>query len=173
MVDTQKYKYNSGMDSKPAPANGNYLNIFNEILLDLNLLDLKQSLITNIGLIDICFEILDFCNGDYLQYPHHHKQKILGQFFSDQMLFGGEFVEWNMFLRNDLVLKSCIVLYYSCIHNVQNQQHIRSRMASNLKALFELFYQNMPYTVTKYFLALLQNVYCSNLSILIQIPQND
>lgn len=94
------------------------MNMFNEILLNLDKLDLKQSLLNNIGLIDMCFEILIFCHGDYLQYPRHYKNKIEGQFFSDNVLFGrGEYVEWNMFLRNDLVAKCLIALYFSCIQN--------------------------------------------------------
>jgi hypothetical protein len=46
-------------------------------------------------------------------------------------------------------------------------------MDSNLKNMFDLFYKNCPYSLTKYFLALINNIYCTNLTILIKIPQND
>jgi hypothetical protein len=112
----KKRNYNSGMSSEKPPIKGNYMNLFNEVLLDLEKLDLKQNLLSNIGLIDLCFETLIFCCGDYLQYPRHYKKRISGQFFSDNLLFGkGEFVEWNMFLRNDLVVKSLVILFYACL----------------------------------------------------------
>lgn len=64
------------------------MNLFNEVLINLDKLDLKQSLLANIGLVDLAFELLTICQGDYLQYPRHYKQKILGQYFSDEVLFG-------------------------------------------------------------------------------------
>lgn len=168
---TSNRDYNTGMTGKAPPSKGNYMNLFNEVLLNLDKLDLKQSLLTNIGIIDICFDTLIYCQGDYLQYPRHYKKKIFGQFFSDNVLFGkGEYVEWNMFLRNDLVVKCMITLYYACLKNMENQQYIRKKIDSNLKILFDLFYSNCPYSITKYFLALINNVYCTNLTILIKIP---
>lgn len=37
------------------------MNLFNEVLLNLDKLDLKQSLLANIGFVDLAFDLLVIC----------------------------------------------------------------------------------------------------------------
>lgn len=70
--------YDDGVIGLEIPKKGYYMNFFNEMLLDLNILDLKQSLLINIGHVDLAFELLLICHSDSMQQPKYSKVKAAG-----------------------------------------------------------------------------------------------
>ena len=148
-----------------------YLNLFNEILLNFDKVDLKQRTIKNLGFIDQIFRILGYCDGNYFGANIKKKSMIKGQYFSNQILFDeGEKVERNSFLKLDLILKCLIFLIFTAIKNLDIQFYIRQKIKENIKMIFRLIY-GTNVSMIKYFLTLLIKIYSENLTLLVKIPQ--
>lgn len=153
---------------------GHYLMLFNEVFINLDKLDLKQAILKNLEFINQIFRILDLCCEDYTTYAKHYKVQTPGQYFRDSILFGeGAKVERNMYIRNDIILKSVLVIIFCCIKNPENQKAIRKIFIKKQKRLFELFFKYMSCSMIKYFLFMINSIYLENLTLLIKIPQND
>lgn len=67
---------------------GYFLNLFNEVMVNLDKLDLKQKLFKNVGLINQIFRIIEISGGEYMKFVQSHKIPKKNQFFPDETLFG-------------------------------------------------------------------------------------
>lgn len=67
---------------------GYFLNLFNEITLNLDKIDLKQKLFKNVGIIRQIFKIIELCGSEYMQFAEKHMMTKKGQYFSDEVIFG-------------------------------------------------------------------------------------
>lgn len=154
-------------------SQGVFVNLFNEVLLNMDKLDLKQTIIKNINIIDQVFRILRLCNESYIHFATDYKKKVGGQYFSNSMLFGkNDNVERNAFLRNEVIVKCLIILIYTCLKNPDNQIYMREKLQTHLRDVFSIVYDTNE-EIIKYFLALLAKIYGENLTLLVKIPQND
>lgn len=149
---------------------GYFMNLFNEVLLNFDKMDLKQKIYRNLGFIDQLFRLLEYCAGEYLDYPTNYQKPVSGQHFSNEILFGVDVrPERNAFLRNDIALKCVILLIFSTIKNSENQQYMKHYINSQQNLLFSLFF-NTNSSILKYFLTLLIKTYTENLTLLVHIP---
>ena len=64
------------------------MNLFNEVILNLDKLDLKQRLFKNVGIIEQIFKIIELCGSEYMEFAEKHKVSPKEQQFSDEMIHG-------------------------------------------------------------------------------------
>ena len=52
---------------------GYFLNLFNEVTLNMDKLDLKQKLYKNVGIVAQIFRVIELCGGEYMQFAERFR----------------------------------------------------------------------------------------------------
>lgn len=164
-------------DLKTTDQKGTFINFFNEFYFDMNYFDLRQKLLANLGFFSTIFHIIISLLEVFEEIPegtgHIYQSNLNEELLKDK---SNDAVTPLQLLMRDLSLQCLILLIYACINNLENQRTIREyiKQHSLLPKLIEL-YMNRFHTLIsmRYFLTFLSAVYCSNLELLLRLPQND
>lgn len=153
---------------------GFFLSIFGDIYIDLDYLDLKQSLLNNSGIIQVLYDLLDKLQT--MEISINTNKKKYNFYLEDHILFDtNEKYDSNQYLVREIGFKIIVMLTYCCLNNPKNQISVRNILYSdnNLDKMINIFTSKKNKVFSRYFFNFITSLYGTNLKLLLNMPSKD